>query len=143
MSDDVADKNNPMEGSYPIGYGKPPAQTRFKKGRSGNPSGRPKGTLNFAAALKRALEEPVVINEGGQRRTVTKLDAAVTQLANKSAMGDLRAIKQYLTVRHVCDGELSDVDSVTPTTESDALVIAHLIARLGTLKGGPADDPHT
>ncbi len=27
---------------YQVGYGKPPAQTRFKQGQSGNPNGRPK-----------------------------------------------------------------------------------------------------
>ena len=130
-------------GSYPIGYGKPPAQTRFKKGRSGNPTGRPKGTPNFATALERALGEHVVVNEGGQRRTVTKLEATVTQLANKAAMGDLRATKQLVPVVLALEGKPSDVDSVTPSTQSDADVIAHLITRLGTMKGELPDDAHS
>src|SRR5512140_3220281 len=81
MSDELSDKKKPT-GDYPIGYGKPPAQTRFKKGKSGHPTGRPKGTPNFATALKRALGEQVVVNEGGQRRTVSKLEATVAQLVN-------------------------------------------------------------
>jgi uncharacterized protein DUF5681 len=67
----MSDEKKPTDG-HRVGYGKPPAQTRFKKGQSGNPTGRPKGTPNFATALERALEEQVVVNEGGQRRTVTK-----------------------------------------------------------------------
>ena len=137
-----AEKKEPTGGS-PIGYGKPPRHTRFKKGQSGNPTGRPKGTPNFATALEQALNEQVVVNEGGQRRTVSKLEATVAQLVNKAAMGDLRATKQLLTVVHALDGEPSDVNGVTPTTESDALVIAHLIDRLGTMKGVAPDDPHT
>ncbi len=137
-----AEKKEPTGGS-PIGYGKPPRHTRFKKGQSGNPTGRPKGTPNFATALEQALNEQVVVNEGGQRRTVSKLEATVTQLVNKAAMGDLRATKQLLTVVHALDGEPSDSNGVTPTTESDALVIAHLIDRLGTMKGVAPDDPHT
>lgn len=35
---------------YEVGYGKPPAETRFKKGQSGNPNGRPKGSRNRLSA---------------------------------------------------------------------------------------------
>jgi Family of unknown function (DUF5681) len=31
------------EGDYRVGYGKPPLETRFKQGQSGNPRGRPRG----------------------------------------------------------------------------------------------------
>ena len=82
------------ESGPPVGYRKPPAHTRFKKGQSGNPKGRPKGSLNLSTVLVRTLREQVVINEGGQRKTVTKLEAAVKQLANKAASGDLGALRQ-------------------------------------------------
>ncbi|MDC0887299.1 DUF5681 domain-containing protein [Altererythrobacter sp.] len=35
-----------QQGQYTVGYGKPPAKSRFKKGSSGNPNGRPKGARN-------------------------------------------------------------------------------------------------
>jgi len=79
---------------YQVGYGKPSAQTRFKKGQSGNPNGRPKGTLNLATVITKTLRERVVINENGQRKIVTKLEAAVKQLVNKAASGDLPAFRQ-------------------------------------------------
>src|ERR1700739_4829842 len=73
-----------------VGYERPPKATRFKRGVSGNPKGRPKGSLNVATVFLRTLNEKVVVHEHGKRRTVTKLEAALTQLVNKAATGDLR-----------------------------------------------------
>lgn len=84
----------PQSTSSRVGYRNPPEHTQFKKGQSGNPKGRPKGTLNMATVLARTLREKVVINENGKRKVVTKLEAAVKQLVNKSASGDLRALQQ-------------------------------------------------
>ena len=86
-------KKNDASGSE-IGYGHPPVNTRFKKGQSGNPKGRPKGSRSFATILDRELRERVVINEGGRRKTVTKLQAAVKQVTNKAASGDPVAARQ-------------------------------------------------
>jgi hypothetical protein len=81
---------------HEVGYGKPPEITRFKKGVSGNPKGRPEGTLNVATVFIKTLREKVVINENGRRKTVTKLEAALKQLVNKAASGDIRALRQLL-----------------------------------------------
>jgi hypothetical protein len=68
-----------------VGYCHPPESARFTKGQSGNPKGRPKGSLNVATVFIKTLREKVVINENGQRKTVTKLEAAIKQLVNKAA----------------------------------------------------------
>ena len=49
---------------YDIGYGMPPKSTRFKKGQSGNPAGRKKGSRNLATIVRRELEEEITIREG-------------------------------------------------------------------------------
>jgi len=90
--------NDKPSSTYAVGYGKPPAHSRFNRGKSGNPNGRPKGTLNFATALLRTLGEIVVINENGRRKEITKLEAAVKQLVNKAASGDLRALTQLISI---------------------------------------------
>ena len=95
----------------PIGYGTPPEATRFKKGVSGNPRGRPKGTLNVATVLTRTLREKVAITENGRRKTVTKLEAALKQLVNKAATGDLRALRQLTALAHDAEAQQNARDA--------------------------------
>jgi hypothetical protein len=79
--------------SAEVGYGNPPRETRFRKGRSGNPRGRPRGSRNFASLMEEALAEPVIITENGRRKKATKLQAIAKQLVNKAAQGDHRSIQ--------------------------------------------------
>lgn len=84
--------------SYAVGYGRPPRHTQFKKGRSGNPKGRPKLSKNVATLARDALYAQVDVNENGRRRRVSKLEVGFTQLANRIAKGDLVAIRLLLTI---------------------------------------------
>src|SRR5712672_681915 len=79
--------------NYAVGYGRPPRSGRFKKGQSGNPKGRRKGSQSFADSVVEALAEKVTINENGLRRIITRRQALVKQVANKGASGDLNFIK--------------------------------------------------
>jgi hypothetical protein len=74
----MADK----KGDYEVGYGKPPRNTRFKKGQSGNPRGRAPGVKNLKTLLIDTLNEPVVVTENGGRRTISKRQAIIKQLVN-------------------------------------------------------------
>ena len=65
--------------------------TRFRKVQSGNPGGRSK--KNLPALLADALNEPVFVTIDGERRQITKREAVVHQLVNKSTSADLRATK--------------------------------------------------
>src|SRR6267142_5158175 len=79
------------EHDYKVGAGRPPLHTRFKKGQSGNPGGRSKKQLS--ALLADALNEPVFVTIDGERRKITKREAVVHQLVDKSTSADLRATK--------------------------------------------------
>lgn len=56
--------------------------------------------------IKNAFSETVVINENGQRRTITKFEASMKQLANKGASGDLRALRPLLELARYAETTL-------------------------------------
>lgn len=84
------------EEDYEIGYGKPPRHTRFRKGQSGNPRGRPKGSRNFATELDEILNAPVPVTENGRKTQVSTRMAVLLRLREKALKGDPRAIKEVL-----------------------------------------------
>jgi hypothetical protein len=81
------------------GYKRPPKETQFKKGVSGNPKGRPKGSKSFNSKFLEVSNELITITERGKTRTITKGDAAIHQLVNKAASGDHRALKESTLIR--------------------------------------------
>lgn len=119
-----------LSNAYAVGYGKPPVHSRFQRGKSGNPNGRPKGTLNVATTLFRALREIVVINENGRRKQITKLEAALKQLVNKAASGDLRALTQLIGI--TLSAEQRAAEKIVPNealNELDEKVMLKILKR--------------
>jgi hypothetical protein len=131
--------------AYAVGYGKPPEHTRFRPGRSGNPKGRPRGAKNLGTLLAEALDETVVVKEGGRRRTITKRAAIVKQLVNRSAGADLAAMRMLLGMVQAVEGradpEAADggaPPTEQPTSEADLEVMRELRRRLQ--RSGDSDD---
>jgi hypothetical protein len=81
------------KGNYDIGYRKPPEGGRFKKGQSGNPSGRPKNAKSAVPLLVRKFDEQVLeVTNGGCQKT-TRSEVVVVQLSGQPAAAGLSATK--------------------------------------------------
>ena len=113
----------------PVGYGNPPEATRFKKGQSGNPKGRRKGSLNAATVLAGTLRERVVVKENGVRKTVTKLEAAIKQLVNKAASGDLRALQMLVALAREAETRNPPSAETSAMGELDQKVMERVLKR--------------
>jgi hypothetical protein len=81
----------PPETDCEVGYGKPPKETRFKKGQSGNRRRRPRGAKSLATFLGEVLDEKVSVSENGRRQKITKAEAMFKQLVNHAVQGDTKA----------------------------------------------------
>jgi hypothetical protein len=80
-------------GHYEVGYGKPPRTSQFKKGESGNPSGRPKKPTDSDSEWRRELASKMTVIEKGKRNTITKSAAYKRQTTNKAIQGNAQAIR--------------------------------------------------
>ena len=118
------------ERDYEVGYGKPPSHTRFEKGQSGNPRGRPPGAKNMKTLLTKALNQLVVVTDHGGRRKVSKREAIVTQLVNRSAKADYKAIQILLGMLRDIEGDSDPHPTDQTFTEADQQIIQRMRARL-------------
>ncbi len=78
---------------YEVGYGKPPKRTRFKKGRSGNPYGRPPKKPDLYSELTKVLRERVTLTGPGQPEEATVQQALLLRLRDEALRGELWAVK--------------------------------------------------
>ena len=120
---------------YEVGYGKPPLHTRFQKGRSGNPKGRPRGKKNMSTLLSTALDASIIVVENGRRKKITKREAIVTQLVNKSASADLKATQIVLAMLRDIESQADGSAGPAAFTEADQEIFQRIQARLRNENG--------
>jgi hypothetical protein len=83
--------SEPSSGSGRTG-GNPPLHTRFQKGQSGNPNGRPKGSKNMKTRIERVLNKPITITEHGRQVKRELGDVLVQRLGHDGVKGDRQGI---------------------------------------------------
>lgn len=89
-------------GNHLVGYGKPPPDTRWKPGQSGNPKGRPKKVERSITERQRlrdffnATERQVTITIEGKRKKVTLVEAIMEQGILQAAKGRYRFFAKFI-----------------------------------------------
>lgn len=93
------------EAPYEVGYRKPPKQTRFQPGRSGNPKGRPKSSCDLTSALREVLSETVEMTEGERKRRRTLMKAFLRATVGHAVKGNQKATAHVIAL--ICEAKLN------------------------------------
>ena len=126
MSDDGTQKGR--------GFARPPTQSQFQQGQSGNPRGRPKGSRNLKTDLANLLRGKVEITINGERRRMTRQEAMLFSLFQRAVQKDAPAAKMLFDM--AIKLELPDDQAkLEPTlSPADHIIIENFLRRNGALK---------
>ncbi|WP_347310021.1 DUF5681 domain-containing protein [Defluviimonas sp. SAOS-178_SWC] len=108
------------QGNQPAGYANPPAQHRFKKGKSGNPRGRPRKQDDLWSHMNRVLSRKVKLQ--GSDDQIPIREALIRRLRELALAGDRRALE--LQRRILAEAGAADVDRFDPEEEKRKVVEA-------------------
>lgn len=86
-----------------VGYGTPPKATRFKKGTSGNPKGRPKADRSRKKMVQNLAAELRTVTEDGRESLKPTVVIALDILGTLGMKGELRAVKLHREYLKKCD----------------------------------------
>jgi len=114
---------------YEVGYGKPPKSSQFKKGQSGNPRGRKRGSKNFATKAKEALKAKVPLNKNGEQVEVTVEEALLKVLTHSGLKGNMRAIEKLLDFAREFDAEELAAGAEKEVTRQESEVLERFTQR--------------
>ena len=133
-----------MIGNYEVGWCKPPVGHRFKKGQSGNPKGRTRGTRNLKTDLRELLQAKVVVREGEHPVRISTQQALLKSTLLRALKGDARATTNILNLMvRVLGVEETAGDVLVPLSEDENALLAAFErrrARRGSGSGGSGQE---
>ena len=118
--------------AYAVGYGRPPIQSRFQPGTSGNPRGRRKGSKNLKTLIRKAMTASISIQEGTKTRRVSKIEGVVLRQLQSALKGDDRsamAVIKMAMQMGLLEEPASNAVEDTALSGADERILEELLGR--------------
>jgi len=131
--DDDSWLDGPAESKDPkVGYGRPPKHSRFKKGNSGNPKGRPRKSRNAKMVIREVLRTNVDVTLNGKKKSIPVLEAVLRRLAGAAiSKNDLKAAHQLVNLAfRVEDDEITPGDDSADSEVDQEIIEAFLVKQI-------------
>jgi hypothetical protein len=130
-----------MSDDYDVGYGKPPENTQFKPGHSGNSKGRPKGAKNLKTIVQQEAYSKISIKEGGKISKVTKVEALIKSTMAKGIQGNPKLANSALNLmdKHLPHDDPQAAERA-PLTEEELSILHNRAELLALLEDANDDD---
>jgi Family of unknown function (DUF5681) len=134
-----ADPPSPPQSSddqHDVGYKKPPKHSQFRKGRSGNPGGRPKAAIGIS--IKEILDGD---QRGKNGEVISRREAYVIALVNEALQGNQKAFSKFMNLMNrsgLIRPEQTQTASVIEVPEVE-MTMEEFKRNFGRPKGEPRD----
>ena len=130
------------------GYKNLPKEHQFRKGKSGNPKGRPRKKkqsssdpgLDLIASVHRELGKTISVQENGQHKEITKLEAFSAQLVAQSVNGKPSQQKMLLGLLMLDTHEETEKQTLEQLQSHDEDLLSELYDQLGSMDDDTPDD---
>jgi hypothetical protein len=119
-----------MADEYEVGYRRPPKETQFTKGQSGNPNGRPKGSKNLVTMFSAIALREITVTENGRAKTMTSIEAVLHRAMNLAMSGDMRAMRDVLRLYALSEEAASVQNASSIPGERETAVFQSVLKRM-------------
>lgn len=137
-----SDDETPIENvPASVGHKRPPKGSRFAKGTSGNPKGRPRGRSR-TAPYEAVLGQTVTIRDGAVEKRMSAAEAFMLHLAKRGLEGDGPAGRALMTTIEEVNGQRPSADTAVSAIVLTAVTPGSVNSALEPLRMARKLDPH-
>lgn len=112
-------------GGYEAGYGKPPKQTQWKKGQSGNPSGKKKKPESIKDKIKKIASEEIIVHKNGSPVAMSNLEAMLRKVFMEAQNGNPQFCKLIIQEFGLDPSDIPEIAQLVPCEADLAVLETH------------------